>query len=101
MDARRAGLCRQGGARTAADAPTLARCLSIAPLEQVLKTFSKERVAACGTAYETGLRLGRLIFVSDRPVSRDGASLADIETVMYETEVVPSVLREVQARNSS
>ena len=88
-------------ARAAADALTPARCLSIAPPERAPKTYSKERVAARRIAYEAGQRLGRLIFESDRAVSQDGRSLADIETVMRETAAVPATLREDQARSSS
>ena len=90
-----------GVTKAAEDALTLARCLSIAPLEQAMKAYSRERVAACRIAYETGRRLGRLIFESDRTVNQDGRSHANLKTVMRETGVVPPTLRENQARSSS
>ncbi|MDE0112399.1 MAG: hypothetical protein OXI87_02240 [Albidovulum sp.] len=90
-----------GVTKAAGDSLTLARYLSIAPLEQAMNAYSTERVAACRIAYETGQRLGRYIFGSDPAVNQDGRSHPDMETVLRESAVVPPALREVQARNSS
>ncbi len=83
-----------GVTKAADDALTLAEALSRdRPIAEALAQFSKTRVPACRIAYETGRRLGSLIFSGSEATNRDGRSHPQMEEVMRETAVIPAELR--------